>query len=340
VHEAINKFVVYEKFAEMTHKYDVQNFSKLLDDYNTADELKSIRAYLDIEQQQVSEEGRTGLAEEAKGPSPKQATSYRFHFVQYQTTGSRGDLTQIPREELTLPKEKLSAYTAAHYPELLRYILLARIIHQTSDSAQLHEEYYVALNRILGSGPEARRLFVEVLMSACHTDQMTKHTWLSRGSFLNLKHAVDLFLYEAQEDLEAVLMIMPALEVFFLKSQDKLQTTLRMRVRDHIVWKSEPIWRLKFKHAVGGHAEGEEVKEEEGSVFYRALLSVVSEMADYRVPIEVVDAFVAEQLATTQETSEQAGPEREKIILELAAYRQRLEAERVEMRPGSASRQD
>jgi hypothetical protein len=23
VHEAINKFVVYEKFAEMTHKYDV-----------------------------------------------------------------------------------------------------------------------------------------------------------------------------------------------------------------------------------------------------------------------------------------------------------------------------
>jgi len=24
VHEAINKFVVYEKFAEMTHKYDVQ----------------------------------------------------------------------------------------------------------------------------------------------------------------------------------------------------------------------------------------------------------------------------------------------------------------------------
>lgn len=23
VHEAVNKFVVYEKFAEMTHKYDV-----------------------------------------------------------------------------------------------------------------------------------------------------------------------------------------------------------------------------------------------------------------------------------------------------------------------------
>lgn len=131
VHEAINKFVVYEKFAEMTHKYDVQNFSKLLDDYNTADELKAIRAYLDIEQQQVAEEGSTGLAEEAKvaSPSPKQATSYRFHFVQYQATGGRSDLTQVPREELTPPKDKLSAYAAAHYPELLRYILLTRIIH-------------------------------------------------------------------------------------------------------------------------------------------------------------------------------------------------------------------
>ena len=112
---------------------------------------------------------------------------------------------------------------------------------------------------------------MQVLLSACHTDQMTRQTWLSRGSFLNLKHAMDLFLYEAQEDLDAVLMIMPALEVFSPKSTDKTQTTLRMRVRDHIVWKSEPIWRLRFSRAVGEQPEGEEVKEE-GSVFYRGLL--------------------------------------------------------------------
>jgi hypothetical protein len=49
VHEALNKFVVYEKFAEMTHKYDVGNFSKLLDDYNTPDELSCIREHLEID---------------------------------------------------------------------------------------------------------------------------------------------------------------------------------------------------------------------------------------------------------------------------------------------------
>ena len=38
-------------------------------------------------------------------------------------------------------------------------------------------------------------------------------------------------------------------------------------------------------------------------------------MTGYRVPIEVVDSFVAEQLATQEVTTEQAIPEREKIIL-------------------------
>ena len=33
VHSAINKFVVYEMSAEMNNKYDVGNFSKLLDQY-------------------------------------------------------------------------------------------------------------------------------------------------------------------------------------------------------------------------------------------------------------------------------------------------------------------
>jgi hypothetical protein len=34
IHSAINKFVVYEKFAEMNNKYDVNNFSKILEEYN------------------------------------------------------------------------------------------------------------------------------------------------------------------------------------------------------------------------------------------------------------------------------------------------------------------
>lgn len=43
MHEAINKFVVYEKFAEMTHKYDAQQFGKLLEDYDSIEELIAIR---------------------------------------------------------------------------------------------------------------------------------------------------------------------------------------------------------------------------------------------------------------------------------------------------------
>lgn len=39
VHSAINKFVVYEKFAEMNNKYDVNNFSKALEEYKTEDEI-------------------------------------------------------------------------------------------------------------------------------------------------------------------------------------------------------------------------------------------------------------------------------------------------------------
>ena len=49
VHEAINKFVVYEKFAEMTHKYDVQQFGKLLEDYDSVEELAVIRQNLGLE---------------------------------------------------------------------------------------------------------------------------------------------------------------------------------------------------------------------------------------------------------------------------------------------------
>lgn len=34
LHSSINQFVVFEKFVEMNNKYDVGNFSKLIDDFN------------------------------------------------------------------------------------------------------------------------------------------------------------------------------------------------------------------------------------------------------------------------------------------------------------------
>lgn len=42
IHSAINKFVVYEMSAEMNNKYDIGNFSKLLEEYNNEEEMKTI----------------------------------------------------------------------------------------------------------------------------------------------------------------------------------------------------------------------------------------------------------------------------------------------------------
>ena len=42
IHSSINQFVVFEKFAEMNNKYDVNNFSKLIDDFNLEVECEEI----------------------------------------------------------------------------------------------------------------------------------------------------------------------------------------------------------------------------------------------------------------------------------------------------------
>jgi hypothetical protein len=42
VHSAIGQFVVFEKFAEMNNKYDVKNFSDLIDNYSTEKEMMAI----------------------------------------------------------------------------------------------------------------------------------------------------------------------------------------------------------------------------------------------------------------------------------------------------------
>lgn len=46
VHSAINKFVVYEMSAEMNNKYDIGNFSKLLDEYKEENEMDAIERNL------------------------------------------------------------------------------------------------------------------------------------------------------------------------------------------------------------------------------------------------------------------------------------------------------
>lgn len=41
-HSSINQFVVFEKYAEMNNKYDVKNFSELIEQFDMEAELKTI----------------------------------------------------------------------------------------------------------------------------------------------------------------------------------------------------------------------------------------------------------------------------------------------------------
>ena len=81
------------------------------------------------------------------------------------------DVSQVPRDELAPPKEKLSQYPAASHPDILRYILLTRILYSGASAGgpsvdqTLKEEYFVSLNKIL-QAPEGRQLFVDVLSRA------------------------------------------------------------------------------------------------------------------------------------------------------------------------------
>ena len=47
VHSSINQFVVFEKFAEMNNKYDVTNFSKLIDTFDLDKEVQVMQEDID-----------------------------------------------------------------------------------------------------------------------------------------------------------------------------------------------------------------------------------------------------------------------------------------------------
>ncbi len=68
----------------------------------------------------------------------------------------------------------------------------------------LNEEYYVALNRIF-SIQQCRKNFLDMLLNMLQNNsdpsknpiQQKQLVWVSRNCFQNLKHAMDLLLYES-----------------------------------------------------------------------------------------------------------------------------------------------
>ena len=73
VHSCINQCVVYEKFAEMTHKYDISTFAKSLDTYNHDSEVNTILNNAGVNKS--LEELRNGSAE---------ANSLSYSFAPYE----------------------------------------------------------------------------------------------------------------------------------------------------------------------------------------------------------------------------------------------------------------
>ena len=46
IHATINQFVVFEMAAEMNNKYDINNFAKFLESFDSAKELEKVDSYL------------------------------------------------------------------------------------------------------------------------------------------------------------------------------------------------------------------------------------------------------------------------------------------------------
>ena len=130
VHAAINKFVVYEKFAEMNNKYDVNNFSKLLEEYNNEQEIEAIRQ---------------SLANKSAIKVPK------YEFVGFES--KYFNINNIKSEDLAPPREKISHYTNSN--DVLKF-LIGKILTEIP----LHEEYYLQLDNMF-QNTEGRDLLIQ-----------------------------------------------------------------------------------------------------------------------------------------------------------------------------------
>lgn len=81
VHSAIGQFVVFEKNAEMTNKYDIKNFADIIDKFNVEDEIKLILENVDY----AMEVGRLPLKQTVFDPVIKMEEKQNscYEFIEY-----------------------------------------------------------------------------------------------------------------------------------------------------------------------------------------------------------------------------------------------------------------
>mmetsp|Transcript_3153 Transcript_3153/g.3054 ORF Transcript_3153/g.3054 Transcript_3153/m.3054 type:complete len:357 (+) Transcript_3153:344-1414(+) len=242
IHGSINKFVVYEKFAEMNNKYDVKNFSKLIEEYDNSYEVAAIITHLNLKMglpeplgpelkesasvalQETTSSVNNSMLEESnpdhrlsqvlsKGTSEvltlkRDESVPSFKFVQYES--ARLNLGKLNSALITPPQERLSYYNEDE--AILKYIF-----NKIFSESSLHEEYYLALNNILSS-KEKRKLLMELLEKRFNKGAGT--IFISKANFNNVKESVDIFLYECNKDkdIEGLLQMTPYLSIFQSKA--------------------------------------------------------------------------------------------------------------------------
>jgi hypothetical protein len=95
VHSTIGQFVVFEKNAEMTNKYDVKNFSDIIDKFSVDDEVKLIQENVDY----AMMVGRLPLKQSCFDPIIKleeKGNSY-YEFAEYNP--KRYNVTELPDKD-------------------------------------------------------------------------------------------------------------------------------------------------------------------------------------------------------------------------------------------------
>mmetsp|Transcript_8300 Transcript_8300/g.6189 ORF Transcript_8300/g.6189 Transcript_8300/m.6189 type:complete len:140 (+) Transcript_8300:1036-1455(+) len=128
----------------------------------------------------------------------------RFQFVQY--ASPKLNLAKINSAKITPPMERLSLYNED--PALLKYIF-----NKIFTESALHEEYYLALNNILGSR-ENRVLLMDLLEK--RFNRGLGALFISKTCFNNIKETTDIFLYHCNkhQDIEGLLLMMTYLQIF------------------------------------------------------------------------------------------------------------------------------
>ncbi len=89
---------------------------------------------------------------------------------------------------------------------------------------------------------EGRKAFVDLIERRFKPENKI---FLGKSSFSNLKECIDLLLYEDANDSEhaSALQLMQYFDTFHVKGGVTEDTSLKNRVKDHIIWKSDKIWK-------------------------------------------------------------------------------------------------